>query len=141
MDNLLFHIPIVTNEQAEGGNTTRTIGGYHVVDTPVYLNPNVDYGITKWWPLAIRLEQPNERVLLHEIFHALLARDPLRTVPPNDNRHEKLVQHLTTGLLIAGYRRTEDQCDLPEPENDNVNNGSYGAVKRNGIDTIIPDWR
>ncbi len=141
MDHLLFHIPIVTGKYAEGGNTTRTIDGYPVVEVPVFLNPNVNYGKTDYWPLTIRVDLLNERVLLHEILHALLARDPKQTVPVDDDKNELLVQHLTAGLLIAGYRRTEDQCDLPEPENDNVNNGSYGVVKRNGIDTVIPDWR
>jgi hypothetical protein len=90
-----------------------------VVGCPVVLNPGLRYeGIVRWGeltvtgyatkPLRIELREPDDRVLLHEVLHVLVGIDPARCVPVEDERHEELVRHLTTGLWDAGLRFADD---------------------------------
>ncbi len=82
-------------------------------DVPVLLDPTVEYGWTDSYPATIRLAELNERVLLHEWLHVLVLADPASTVPTE--AQEGLVRYLTRGILLGGYRRTEDRADLPCP--------------------------
>lgn len=77
-------------------------------DVPVVIDPNCGHeGIVKYGGHynrpTIYLREPNDRVLLHETLHVLVASDPNRTLTPGSEEEEAFVRHLTH-LYELGWR-------------------------------------
>lgn len=64
-------------------------------------------GQTDWDPLRITLQRWDERVLMHELLHAILGSDPEKVVGKDDPQHEYLVRRITRGLMGFGFRCPE----------------------------------
>lgn len=76
---------------------------------PVIIDPDCEHqGIVKYEGFynrpTIYLREPNDRVLLHETLHVLVASDPNQTLTPGSTEEEAFVRHLTH-LYEIGWRK------------------------------------